>query len=268
MLWLLGSNVSWSDDVAVPPLTGHVIDLTNTLSLEEHQMLSNKLAALETRKGSQLVVLIVPTTQPEDIAQFGIRLAERWKLGRNKVDDGIILIIAKDDRKLRIEVGYGLEGVIPDAIAKRITSEIITPKFKAGDFIGGINAGVDQIIKLIDGEPLPAPANTSSEPEGNLFMLIVIVGIVMGWLLSLLIGKPLGGLVAALGSGTLAAWLIGTSVAFIIALIVFFMVGVRQTSHRSSGWSSGGFGGGSLGGGDSWGGGGGGFGGGGASDSW
>ena len=144
-------------EVAVPQLTGRVVDLTGTLGSDTITRLSDKLQAFEARKGSQIAVLIVPTTQPETIEQFSIRVAEAWKIGRKKIDDGAILLVAKGDRKLRIEVGYGLEGALPDVTAKRIIDEIITPKFKAGDFSGGIDAGTDRMIAVIDGEPLPAP---------------------------------------------------------------------------------------------------------------
>jgi uncharacterized protein len=256
--------------VAVPALTHRVTDLTATLTPEQVGALENKLADVEARQGSQLAVLIVPTTQPEDIAQYGIRVADTWKIGRKKVDDGVILIVAKDDRKLRIEVGYGLEGAIPDAIAKRIIAETITPYFKAGDFAGGIDAGVVQLAQLIAGESLPPPvAQNKSQADDGTFMLILMGGVFAGWLLSAIFGRTAGGAFAALGSGVLAALILGLGFAIMIGLMVFFIVGVHQSSGR--GWSSGsgGFGGGGFGGGGgSWGGGGGGFGGGGASGSW
>ncbi len=127
-------------DVAVPPLKARVTDLTGTLSAQQQTALEQTLAAFEARKGSQIAVLIVPTTQPETVEQYALRVEETWKLGRKGVDDGALLVVAKDDRKLRIEVGYGLEGVLPDAIAKRIIAEDITPRFKQGDFYGGISA--------------------------------------------------------------------------------------------------------------------------------
>ena len=144
-------------DVAIPPLKSRVTDLTATLSSQQQATLEQTLAAFETRKGSQIAVLIVPTTQPETVEQYAVRVEENWKLGRKGVDDGVLLLIAKDDRKLRIEVGYGLEGVLNDATAKRIIAEDITPRFKQGDFYGGISAGVERMIKVIDGEPLPPP---------------------------------------------------------------------------------------------------------------
>jgi uncharacterized protein len=158
---LLFVTTLWAE-IAVPPLSKHVTDLTATLTAEQISTLENKLAAFETSKGSQIAVLILPTTQPEDIAAFGMRVADSWKIGRKAVDDGVILLVAKDDHKLRIEVGRGLEGAIPDAIAKRVIEEIITPKFKANDFMGGIDAGVSQLIRLIAGEKLPEVSHAAA----------------------------------------------------------------------------------------------------------
>ena len=250
----------------MPELSRRVTDLTATLSADQVAALDGKLAAFEAQKGSQIAVLILPTTQPEDIAQFGIRVAERWKIGRAKVDDGVILIVAKDDRTLRLEVGYGLEGAIPDAIAKRVIAETITPYFKAGDFYGGIDAGVQQLMRLIEGEPLPPPSALEKNGDDSAFVMLIVGGIVAGWLLSMLMSRPAAGGVAALGSGAVGALLLGfTPVLLFIAVFVF--AGVATGFHRGGGWSSGG-GGGFGGGGGSWGGGGGGFGGGGASGSW
>src|SRR5580692_10766369 len=150
-------------DVAVPPLTGRVVDQTGTLSAADIAGLTQTLKGLELRKGSQIAVLIVPTTEPETIEQYSIRVAEAWKIGRKKVDDGALLVIAKDDHKLRIEVGYGLGGALTDVTSRRIIDEIITPKFRSGDFAGGISAGVARIVAVIDGEPLPAPAEAPSQ---------------------------------------------------------------------------------------------------------
>ncbi len=267
LLLLLLFTTAWAQ-VAVPELSHRVTDLTGTLSAEQAAALENKLAAFEAQKGSQIAVLIVPTTQPEDIAQFGIRVAEAWKIGREKADDGVILIVARDDRRMRLEVGYGLEGAIPDAVAKRVIAETITPYFKAGDIHGGITAGVDQLMKLIQGEALPPPA--VERARGGIgdasFVLIVIGGIVVGAILSMFMGRPLAGLVAGVGSGVVAAVLIGFGMfALLMALFVFAgVIGGRRGG--AGGWSSGG--GGFGGGGGSWGGGGGGFGGGGASGSW
>lgn len=259
--------------VAVPALTRPVTDLTGTLSPNEVATLEAKLKSFEAQKGSQIAVLLVPTTQPEEIEQFGIRVADAWKIGRERVDDGAILIVAKDDRKLRIEVGYGLEGVIPDAIAKRVIAETITPYFRRGDYHGGVDAGVMQLMKLIEGEPLPPPSTRQeSDADEGSFILLIVGGLVAGWVLSLLMSRPAAGGLAAVGSGAVGAMLLGlTPLLFIIALFVFAGVAGRGGRHLG-GWSSGGFGGrGGFGGGfggGSWGGGGGGFGGGGASGSW
>jgi uncharacterized protein len=266
-------------DVAVPQLTARVTDQTGTLSAAVISSLDQKLAAFEARKGSQIAVLIVPTTQPEDIAQYSIRVVEQWKLGRKNVDDGVLLLVAKDDRRLRIEVGYGLEGVLPDVTANRIINEIITPKFKQGDFDGGIDAGVDRIIKVIDGEPLPAPkprnnVNQGSWDEiGQAFPVFLILTIVVGGILRHAFGRLPGSLVTG-GGVAIVAWLfVGFwAVAIIAGLIAFFFTLVGDAIPLSGG--GGGYGGGR--GGSSWGsgsgggfsGGGGSFGGGGASGSW
>src|SRR6202165_3058371 len=170
-------------DVAVPPLVGRVVDQTGTLSSGEIASLQQTLRDFETRKGSQVAVLIVPTTAPETIEQYSLRVAEAWKIGRRKIDDGALLVVAKDDRKLRIEVGYGLEGALNDITAKRIIDEIITPKFRNGDFAGGISAGVARIIRVIDGEKLPelvpaqrpSPGSFSSIDPLNPFLIIPVL---------------------------------------------------------------------------------------------
>src|SRR5580658_7678189 len=146
-----------SSEVAVPPLTARVTDLTGTLSGAAVARIEAKLANFEAQKGSQIAVLIVPTTQPEEIEQYGIRVEDAWKLGRKGVDDGAYLIVAKNDRHVRIEVGYGLEGALSDAVSNRIVDEIIAPHFKQGDFDGGVESGVDKMIAVVNGEPLPAP---------------------------------------------------------------------------------------------------------------
>src|SRR3954469_18444088 len=145
-------------DVAVPPLVGRVVDQTGTLSTSDVSALNQTIRAFEARKGSQLAVLIVATTDGETIEQYSLRVAEAWKIGRKKIDDGVLLVIAKNDRKLRIEVGYGLEGALTDVTSKRIIDEVITPRFRNGDFSGGISAGVDRILRVVEGEKLPAPA--------------------------------------------------------------------------------------------------------------
>lgn len=270
----------WAE-VAVPPLSHRVTDLTATLSAEQNTALENKLATFEAKKGSQIAVLILPTTQPEDIAAFGIRVADSWKIGRKNIDDGVILIVAKDDHKLRIEVGRGLEGAIPDAIAKRVIAEIITPKFKANDFAGGIDAGVSQLIKLIDGEPLPAPTaedvvNASQDDSndwifGVAFFGFMLLDMFFATLFGTLLGTVCTGIAAGLVSGGFAFFSsfnigeaviagIGMFVVGVIASCIFKVYSAFSGSSSGSSWSSGGSG--------SWSGGGGGFSGGGASGSW
>jgi len=260
---LLGVLSAWAQ-VAVPDLSRRVTDLTATLNTGQAAALEKELTAFEAQKGSQIAVLIVPTTQPEDIAQFGIRVAEQWKIGRRKIDDGVILIVAKNDRTLRLEVGYGLEGAIPDAVAKRVIAETITPYFKTGDFYGGIEAGVQQLMRLVEGESLPPPGAANSGGGDGPFVLLIVGGIVAGWLLSLLMNRPAAGGIAALGSGAVGAMLLGFT-PVLLFIVVFVFAGVASGFRHGGGWSSGG---GGLGGGGSWGGGGGRFGGGGASGSW
>ena len=160
---LLAATFAFAE-VAVPPLTTRVTDLTATLSVEQVATVKQTLAALEKRKGSQVAVLIVPTTQPETVEQYAVRVEENWKLGRKGVDDGVLLLIAKNDRKVRIEVGYGLEAVLNDATAKRIIADDITPRFQQGNFYGGITAGVGRIISVIDHESLP-PKKAAEQPD-------------------------------------------------------------------------------------------------------
>ena len=260
--------------VAIPSLTARVTDLTATLSGDQKAVLEQQLADLEARKGAQLVVLILPTTQPEAIEQFSIRLFDAWKVGRKGVDDGVMLIVAKDDRRLRIEVGYGLEGALNDATAKRIISETITPFFKNGDFPGGINAGVTAIVKIIDGEQLPelsgvagsgAKMNITDMPEGLLIGVLVAV-VLGGTVLRHLLGNLVGcGLVGCLTGGL--GWLFVGGMSGIIggALLGIFLA-IFGLDIVLSGIFSGGGRGGSGGGGFS--GGGGSGGGGGASGSW
>jgi uncharacterized protein len=297
---ILALLVCWSfaaaADVAVPPLSGRVVDQTGTLSSGDIASLTQTLKDFETRKGSQIAVLIVPTTAPETIEQYSIRVAEAWKIGRKKVDDGAILLIAKDDRKLRIEVGYGLEGALTDVTSRRIIDEIITPKFRNGDFAGGISAGVDQIIRVVDGEPLPAPAPQASHGPNsddwisflNPFNPFTIFGIyILGTIMRSLMGRLMGSIAAGGLIGGLIWYLAGSiifaaGVGTILSVIVFFagdILAASQNASRQSG-RGGGWSGGSSSGGGGWSsgssssdsggfsGGGGSFGGGGASGSW
>lgn len=215
--------LSWTSlafaEVAVPPLSQHVTDTTATLSAEQKAKLEASLAAFEARKGSQLAVLMVPTTAPEAIEQYALRVAEQWKLGRKKIDDGAILIIAKDDRALRIEVGYGLEGVLNDAIAKRIISEFITPRFKQQDFAGGITEGVGQMMRVIDGETLPAteaPDRASdADPMSRAFPILIVVALALGGILRSGLGR-LPGSIATGGVVAMVAWLIAGALSFAV----------------------------------------------------
>ncbi len=271
-------------DVTIPPLKSHVTDLTQTLSGEEVARLEQRLADFEAKKGSQIAVLMVPTTQPETIEQYSIRVVEAWKLGRKEVDDGALLLIAKNDRTLRIETGYGLEGVLPDALAKRIIDEVIVPKFKQGDFFGGLQAGVEQIFKVVEGESLPPPVSRQDgkQSAGLDIMLensipILLVFLVLGKMLQALFGRVIGATVTGTIAGSIV-WLIFSSwmVAVLIAIVIFVISLFEQTGrivHRggrsnwpgSGGYTGGGYTGGSGGG---FRGGGGGFGGGGASGRW
>lgn len=268
--WLAATGLTARAEVAVPPLQARVTDLTSTLAPEVRHSLEQALAALEKRKGAQIAVLIVPTTAPEPIEQYSLRVAERWKLGRAGVDDGALLLVATDDRRLRIEVGYGLEGVIPDAVAKRVISDVIVPYFQRGDYAGGVTAGVDRLVRLVDGEPLPAPraeGRNLSAVFDQLFPIGLLALFMIGPILRALAGRLLGATLTG-GLTALVAWLM-TGLVLIAAglgLVAFFITLAGSTVGRGAGrWSSGG---GGFGGGGGFRGGGGGFGGGGASGRW
>ncbi len=262
-------------DVAVPPLTARVTDLTGTLAAPQRAALEQKLAAFEARKGSQIAVLIVPTTQPETVEQYAVRVEENWKLGRKGIDDGALLLIAKDDRKLRIEVGYGLEGVLNDATAKRIIAEEIVPRFKQNDFAGGISAGVERMIKVVDGEPLPPPKPHPQAGGGVNVDTLLIIGFILvfvvGGVLRAIFGRGLGaGMVGAIAGAI--AWALGGAllIAILAAVVafIFSLLGGTRGGMGGGGFSSGGFGGGGGFSGGGFSGGGGGSGGGGSSGSW
>jgi uncharacterized protein len=277
--------------VAVPPLTGRVVDQTGTLSAGDIASLNQTLKDLETRKGSQIAVLIVPTTDGEAIEQFSLRVAEAWKIGRKKIDDGALLVIAKNDRRLRIEVGYGLEGALTDATTKRIIDEDITPKFKSGDFSGGVASGVNRMIGVVNGEKLPEPEPPHWQGPGlsdyiDPFNPLVLVFVfIVGGVLRVVLGRFIGaaatgGIVGIVGwfiAGSLAAAILIGFVAFVVTFLIQNMgpmsPGVGRRG-RDGGWVMGGSGGswsGSSGSRDSdsgFSGGGGSFGGGGASGSW
>jgi uncharacterized protein len=272
------SIVAGADDLQpIPKLTAHVTDTTGSLDAQQQQSLEAELTALEQRKGSQLAILIVPTTQPEEIEQYSIRVVDSWKLGRKNVDDGALLIVAKNDHHVRIEVGRGLEGAIPDAIADRVIREYITPKFRSGDFFGGIHDAVDALTKLIDGEQLPPPlTKTHGRDMPSPFNALFIGLFAAIWARGFFGGlpsAPRSGLVAAAAGGV--SWFFGTILPMSIGLGVLGAIigwiggsgGGFASRGGSGGWmGGGGFGGGGGGGGFS--GGGGGFAGGGASGSW
>ena len=276
---LLACTLSWSfmaaAQVPVPALTGHIIDQTGTLTTEQKATLEQTLAAFEARKGSQLAVLMVASTAPEQIEQFALRVAEKWKLGRKKVDDGVILVVARNDRALRIEVGYGLEGALTDLTSKRIISEAVLPRFKQQDFYGGITAGVDQIIRVVDGEPLPAASQAPAASFGNVGQyapIIFILALVLGGVLRSTLGKVPGALVTG-GVIAVVAWFVvgALSVALVAGVmgLFFTLLSGGMRGHGLGGY----YGAGALGGrggmgGGGFSGGGGGFGGGGSSGRW
>jgi uncharacterized protein len=244
---LLAGFTSASAEVAVPPLKGRVTDLTGTLSAQQLQDLESRLAAFERAKGSQIAVLVLPSTQPETIEEYSIRVADAWKIGRARVGDGVILIVAKNDRKLRVEVGRGLEGAIPDAVAKRVVSDVIAPHFRSGDFYGGVAARTGALMKLIEGEPLPVPPAASGALDRG-FDFLTIAALIAAVLIFGFVGVLFA---LAAGSPRSRGWSSGS-----------------RGGWSTGGWSGGDFGGGGFGGGGGFSGGGGDFGGGGASGSW
>lgn len=272
------------DVLPVPALTGRVIDQTGTLDAGQVAALTAKLAALEEKKGSQVVVLMVPTTAPEDIASYANRVGNAWKIGRRDVGDSVLLIVAKNDRTLRIEVAKTLEGAIPDLAAKRIIDGTITPGFRQGDFAGGLLAGVDQIAALVSGEALPAPAapsairNLDSNSLSNLLVFMVFALPIGAGILRSIVGRKLSAVATGAITGVLAfvftSSVLIAVVAAVAALGYALFAGVSLPRGGSGGYRGpGGWGGGRGGG---WGGGGGGFGsggggnfgGGGASGRW
>ena len=277
ILAVLMFNVSTAmaaDLQAIPPLSSPVTDITNTLSATEQQALAQKLSAFSQEKGSQIAVLIVPTTQPEDIAQYSLRVAETWKIGRDKEDDGVIILLAKNDRKMRIEVGYGLEGAIPDAIAKRIVSDVMAPYFRQGDFAGGLNAAAEQLMALISGEALPAPAKKQAGASSFFDYLPILMfgAIFSGVVMRALFGKFFGSALNGGALGLLVWFLGGALLTVLLVVIAAFIFTLAMGGGRGAGYGYpggyGGYGGGGLGGGDIFSGGGGDFGGGGASGDW
>jgi uncharacterized protein len=266
--------VSAGAELAVPPLTGRVVDLTDTLSAAQREYLASRLRGIEHGSGAQVAVLIVPSTKPESIEQFSIRVVDKWKLGRKGIDDGVLILVAKNDRNLRIEVGRGLEGTIPDAIANRIINDTIVPSFKGGDIYGGLLSGVAVMGRLIGGEQLPPPVK--GERDAGPIPIIFFLALFAGQLLQVAFGRLLAGVISLVGIGTLTFLLTGSlllSVAFgILAGILALTMGLNRRGLRGRGWHNSGIGGprgwgGGFGGGG-FRGGGGGFAGGGASGRW
>lgn len=272
----------------IPPLSAHVTDLTQTLSAQEKQALEAKLDDWEARTTNQLAVLLVPTTQPEPIEAYAIRVAEKWQIGRKGKDNGALFLVAKNDKKMRIEVGYGLEGVLTDATSRRIIAESVAPLFREGKFAAGIDAGVDRIITTVaEGKPLPPreASNVNAKPSssgrhfdfGTMLLILFIIVPIVGSVLRSIFGRLLGSTVGAGIVGT-AAWFVAGSlliagIAAIVGFLVMIFAGAASTmaGRRGGVFLPGGFGGGGggwSGGGGGWSGGGGTFGGGGASGGW
>ncbi|ATA56967.1 hypothetical protein CKY39_29910 [Variovorax boronicumulans] len=277
----------------IPTLTARVIDQTGTLDAAQRSGLETKLAAFEQRKGSQIVVLMVPSTAPEDIASYAQRVGDAWKIGRKGVGDGLLVIVAKDDRKMRIATAKTLEGAVPDLAAVRIIDEEMKPRFRNNDFAGGLNAAVDRLIGLVDGEPLPEPSRNSSSGSSNdgfdweNLAIFLFVGVFVGAPIArAILGKTMGSVAMGGGIGVVAFFLTTSTVIAVIAGLIALMVSLfsglagfgpgrgGRGGGGGGGWSSGGGGGGwSSGGGGGGGGGfssggGGNFGGGGASGDW
>ena len=289
---LAAATFAWPQEVPVPKLTGHVVDLTSTLDAPQRAGLDAKLSAFEREHGSQVVVLLVPTLGNEAIEDFAGRVTDAWKLGRKGVDDGVLFVVAKDDRKMRIHTGRGVQGTLTDALSKRIVADLVAPHFRSGDFAGGIEAGTGAIVKAIEGEQLPLPARSSQAGGGThgfsdsiptiailAFFVVPIVGMILRGIFGRLFGATItSGLTAA------AVWFLAGSVALaVVALLIAFFFTLASGFGRGlrgpgfggyvpGGWGGGGFGGGGFGGGGGGGGGfsggGGSFDGGGASGSW
>ncbi len=292
---LAGAGTEARAQRPLPRLSGHVVDETGTLTAQERSSLERTLADYEQRKGSQVVVLLIDSTEPESIEEFSIRLADQWKLGRKGVDDGVIVIAALRDRRMRIEVGYGLEGVLPDAVTKRIIAEIIAPRFREGAYAAGLQAGVERMLSVMEGEALPAPKRRQAGPEANgALIVLVALGILIGLLIRVVLsGRPAARSVVG-ASSAVSLFVVGIILTGLVAAAAgAFALFVASRAGSGTGWGSGrggmrggglggfarggmwggglgGFGGGGIGGGGFGGlsGGGGGFGGGGASGSW
>ncbi len=265
----------------IPVLKNRVTDLSGLLNAEQRSFLEQKLRAFEREKGSQVAVLIVPTTQPEALEEYSMRVVDEWKLGRKNIDDGVLLLIAQNDRKIRIEVGYGLEGAIPDVLAGRIINEYMTPEFRRGNYYQGILAGIEKITGLIQGEPLPPPTtnqgfnnNVAGNDPGALLPLMIFGSSFLSMFLVPLFGRLITVSLISVG-GSAIIWFLSqdlflTGIAFVfLAIFSTAFSASKSSSYRDGGGYGGGFGGGGFGGGGGgFSGGGGGFGGGGASGGW
>lgn len=271
------------DLLPVPPLDARVIDQTGTLSAEQRGALDAKLAAFEAASGPQIVLLLVPATAPEDIASYAQRVGESWKIGRREIGDGLLLVVAKNERKVRIEVAKALEGAIPDLAARQVIESAIKPAFRADDYAGGLNAAVDKLMERIRGEHLPAAEAAPSrvEPEdANIALFFFIAVPLVGSLLSRILGRRVGAVLTAGAAGGVAWWITASTViavgAGVVALVLVGIIGVgsllssrvRGRGGSSLGGGGGGWSGGSSSGGGFSSGGGGDFGGGGASGDW
>ena len=274
----------------IPALTAHVIDQTGTLDAIELKGLDDKLMAFEQAKGTQIAILMIATSQPEDIASYANRVGNAWKIGRKGVGDGVLVVVAKDDRKMRIEVAKTLEGAIPDLAAKQIIDEALTPNFRKGDFAGGLRAAADQIIARVNGEALPAPS-PAAEKRGvsgsgfdwmDLAIFLFFAVPIAGAALRAMLGRKLGSFLTGTGVGVIALFITSSIVVAAVAALVALLftmlsggIGGLPGARRGGPWIGGGGGGGggwssSSDSGSSWGGSGGGgdFGGGGASGDW
>lgn len=256
-LWLLGLLAvltAWAQ-LAVPALSGHVVDTTASLSATGRQQLDDRLAAFEQQRGTQMVVLLVPTTQPEDIASYANRVANTWKIGRREIGDGLLLIVALNDRKVRIEVAKTLEGAIPDLAAKRIIDGAITPAFKQGDYLAGLNAGVDQLMARVTGENLPLPSVAQTHHGGDgfqwmdllvfLFFVVPVVGAVARRVLGSLAGSVATGALIGVIAFVVTASLLVALPAALVGMVLTLLFGARR-SGSARGWHRGGPGGLSL----------------------
>lgn len=277
---------AWAQQTAaIPALTSPVVDTTGTLSAEQKQQLEQQALALQQRKGSQLQVLVIASTQPETIEQYTQRVFDQWKLGRKGVDDAVILVVAKDDRRVRIQPGYGLEGAIPDAIANRIIQEYLAPKFREGDYGGGIADATAQLVRLVDGEELPAPVSDNRAAQGDGggdWIFALVAAFIAASFIRGMLGKAPKGVRSLLTGGAAGgvAWLMSSLIPLAgVAGVIGLLYGLMSVSagryarhggwggFGGGGWGGGGFGGGGGGGGGGWSGGGM-SGGGGASGSW